>query len=584
MATFYPPPPVFIGGAQPFAPRLGIAQSGPTPQPPPIRGPLVAATFALLIGSWTPGPQPAQGSPRFVRPPPPVISQPPVKTNALLGVIRSTWELPFVLPQVGADVAPLLPAPVIAPPLPVPNAALRLIVDAWVDRSVTVITTTAIASVSNALVPPVVPNSAPYLTIRASWDAALTAAYYQGGSDIAPQIQAIQSPPVSSAAFWTVRSAWDATAPAVQLFEALDGIAPLIPAPATATQTAVNPVPYIVIRQAWEAAFQLPPVTAAIATQPVVNPPPVVNLSPQQTIRSAWDQVPQASQGEGDIAPLLSTANPPYSLAWLNSIIGSWQPPFSLPQIAPPVATQPIVSVPPIVTGAQLANLIAINQPPAYAIPKAGTVASWVPAPGAPSQPQPVSFATLFSLIRSWDSPVWWPLPSLRLLPQSGPAPSTLIPSSTRLILDAWQPAALPVQLRLGIAPLIQALGPPPPSQALLRLLLQSWDVGIQPTQDVQFVYPTIVIPSSPPPVNSALNRLLIGAWDVVAPPRQFSRVTQSGPPPSQPPPAGHLILLEASDRRIRLTYTQAATVTLSGPDRILVAGTDRRIIVREDE
>jgi hypothetical protein len=390
--AFYPPPPVFIGGAQPYAPRLGKAQSGPAPQPPPISGPMVAATFALLIGSWTPGPQPAQGSPRFVRPPPQVISPPPVKTNALSSVIRSTWELPFVLPQVGADIAPLLPAPVISPHLPAANAVLRLIVDAWVDRSVTVITTTAIASVSAAApVGPGAANNAPYLTIRAAWD--------------------VYTFPV-------------------QLFGGLDGVAPLIPAQAVA-QIAVNQIPYRVIRQAWEPAVIAPQVGATIA-------------------------------------PLL-------------------------------------------------------------------------PAPPAVSQPQPLSFAALYSLARAWDPPVWWPLPKLAQMPQSGQpaAPGPLPPQRAllRLLLQSWDATVQPQQDIGFVYSAAPISAPPPALQAILRLLLQSWDVGIQPTQDVPFVFPAIVVPSAPPPTNQALTRLLAGAWDLTAFISQRQPVvTANGPVPQAPP------------------------------------------------
>lgn len=37
MGYFYPPPTVFVGGAQPYGPHLGLPQSGPIPsQPPPL--------------------------------------------------------------------------------------------------------------------------------------------------------------------------------------------------------------------------------------------------------------------------------------------------------------------------------------------------------------------------------------------------------------------------------------------------------------------------------------------------------------------------------------------------------------------
>ncbi len=48
---FYPLPPTNVGGRQPYAPRMGIAQSGETPQSPPVRS---LAVLSLILGTLAP--------------------------------------------------------------------------------------------------------------------------------------------------------------------------------------------------------------------------------------------------------------------------------------------------------------------------------------------------------------------------------------------------------------------------------------------------------------------------------------------------------------------------------------------------
>jgi hypothetical protein len=560
--AFYPPPPPFIGGTQPDAPRLGLAQSGPTPQPPPISGPLVAATFALLIASWTPGPQLPQGSPKFTYP---VVSPPPVKTTSLLSAIRSTWEPPFIVPQVGANIAPILPIvsqpPPVGrtssirqtwdqiPPLPQVGADIAPLIPTGATSSQPTPISAAIAFAIRstweppAPLPPQGANIAPTLpiisqpqpvstaqlfAIRSSWE--ITPQSPQLGTKVAPLIPVLAtSPPVSSQSlFFQIRSTWDAAPPPSQ---GETDIAPLIPAPVI-SQIPVSLAQAAWIIDSWTDRSVTIITTTAIAASSAAAPiaPPTPNSAPYLTIRSSWDiQLPlptrTVSSAQSGPPPVVPQPTPNAQL--LFTILESWLPPFVLPPVAAAIATQPIVSAPPIVSVAPLANLLAINQPPAYAIPKAGTIASWLPPAGAPSQPQPVSSATLFEIVRSWDPPVWWPLPSLRLLPQSGPAQPIPIPSNgatQRLIIDSWAPAPLPVQpfLELDqIAPLLPLpAGPPAGQRALLRLLLQSWDVQAQPRQALHFVNPG---PPAPPPTARLGLRLkivtyrerLMRLWDI---------------------------------------------------------------------
>ena len=554
---FYPPPPPFVGGSQPNARHNDIPQSGPAPQAAPGLGPMLAATFAVILSNWIPGPPLPQGSPRFFVPPPPAApSQPRPVSQVNAQIIRAAWDQPppwwplpglQKLPVSGPNVSipnppystagldlvinqwwPARPglkyvgggdtnaqAAVPSAPPPVSLATQRIIVSSWDDTSWTVIYTTAIAGQSIVSAPPIV-SPAQFYALRSTWDAPWSSAYMQGEGDIAPVLPIVSQPPVANAKpALTIRAAWDVTPP---LPEVLSGIAPLVSAPPVAQAPALSRALFQTIRQTWDTVAPLPPT------------------------------LPPVSQS----GPLIVAQNPAPNIALFYSLIDSWRPVFVLPPVAPKIATQPIVNAPPTVSQAPLANLVALNQPPAYGIPKAGTVASWIPPASAPSQPQPVSAALLNLTIRSWDPPVWWPLPSLALMPQSGPAPSTIVPVSNpatlRLILDWWAPAPLPVQPFQeldGIAPLIQVATPAAPlpaNAALLRLLLQSWDASatLPPELYQADIAPLAQspAPSQPIPIQGALLRVLVGAWDIQPPlaPQRRPVVTASGPVPQAPP------------------------------------------------
>jgi hypothetical protein len=165
---FYAPPPSRIGGSQPYAPRLGLVQSGPN-QAPPLRGPLAVATLAVLIAAWKPPFVQAQGSADFAPTlpvtasnPPPSLQQPhiigswyqdavtvlhlsqlaatfisadppPASSKVNSNTIRAAWTPPWVPVQGYGDSAPFLPAPAAPTPPPVVTRVNdRTIAQSWV--------------------------------------------------------------------------------------------------------------------------------------------------------------------------------------------------------------------------------------------------------------------------------------------------------------------------------------------------------------------------------------------------------------------------------------------------------------------
>lgn len=166
---FYPPPPSQIGGSQPFAPRLGIVQSGPTPQAPPLRGPIALATLAVIASAWTPSDVRAQTAPKIAPlisvltgGPPPIVRQPhivaswsqdpvtvlyltqiaanivaldapPVRTYVNSSIIRAAWDPPWLASQGYTRIAPNLAAPAAPSQPPVlTHVNERIIGQAWV--------------------------------------------------------------------------------------------------------------------------------------------------------------------------------------------------------------------------------------------------------------------------------------------------------------------------------------------------------------------------------------------------------------------------------------------------------------------
>lgn len=168
---FYKLPPTFIGGRQPYAPQLGVAQSGPVPDDPP---PLSRVMLGVALAAWIPAayalPSAAKIAPlipaeavasqpppnrahlsiihsHWTRDPitvisltsvasvlatPPQIDAPPVKTSTNLNAIVNQWYTPFRPLPSGSQFAPLIQAPVIPDNPPVnDHVRLNLVVTQW---------------------------------------------------------------------------------------------------------------------------------------------------------------------------------------------------------------------------------------------------------------------------------------------------------------------------------------------------------------------------------------------------------------------------------------------------------------------
>src|SRR6185295_3405726 len=261
-------------------------------------------------------------------------------------------------------------------------------------------------------------------------------------------------------------------------------------------------------------------IASALPAQGVPSQPPIQSGVNLQTIVQAWTAPAFVAQGAGDFAPTLPAAaasQPPVpSAVNFETILQSWVPAFMPPPRQQGVATQPIVNAPPINTDSLFYELISANQPPPYAIPKAATIASWLPPAGAPSQPQPISAVTLNLIVRAWDPPVWWPLPD------NGPIAQTAtvvnqppVSSSAQLnaLIATWQsPFVLPPTAD-DFAPLITlpaVPGPLPTLQTNLRLLLQSWDIGPTAIQPRAVVTASGPIPQAPPPSSRVILQTIV--------------------------------------------------------------------------
>jgi len=311
MSHFRVPPPVFVGGRQPYAPRLGIAQSGPTPDQPPV---LTRANLAIVLDSWklpfaypqgyqeiaplVPVAAAPSGPPirsnnltpailaAWVTQPTAislasfagqlVSDQPPARTYENLTTILNAWRPPFVQTQGGGEIAPLLAVPVVPDQPPVPGKQTQaLVVALWQ--------------------PPHVIS--------------------QGYADIAPLAPAPvapDQPPIpGKSTTGLVIASWQ---PPHVISQGYADIAPIVPAP---TVPDAPPIPGRVtsalVVASWQRPFYLAQSAewiAPLVQAPVVSNPPFT----QQAIQIAfgtWRVQYQAAQGYGDIAPFV----PPDSVA-----------------------------------------------------------------------------------------------------------------------------------------------------------------------------------------------------------------------------------------------------------------------------
>lgn len=563
---FYPPPPVFVGGSQPFAGQNTIPQTGQYPT-----APIAAATFAAILISWLPGPPPVQGqaSPQsYILPAP---SQPMVPSHVNLDIIRSSWDLPPVVYW-----WPLPPGEIVAtqpivnrPPINT-HVVFDTIRSSW-DQPPPVywwpLPPGELAATQPIVNPPPVNTRVNLDTIRANWE--LPPPWWPLPASpplVQPGPKTVQLAP-NSVAYQTIRAAWEpavwwplpAAPPLVQ-------VAPANPPPLPATNynividgwwwdprpvfkyigggdsdglAASQPPPrhnahYEIIRAAWEPPvwWPLPALRVfPIAGPAVIVPPPPFDPKPNLQIAVAsWDD----STWTVIFVPSIgSQFNPPQPFAPQPHLIRSaWDLPWGWAEyrqgaanIAPLV---PAISAPPPLNAGVLSSIIAANQPPWYAIPPAGVIASTLPAP---SQPVPTQSATLRIVLQAWD------LPPPAFVYQPGLAPFIVPPSQ-----------------------------PVPVQSAHLRVILQAWDA---PPPD--FVYPPglasqTIPPSQPAPVSVSGLMQLLDSWrdPVWWPLPQVAQQPQSAP--LVPPPAPIILPFPLRKYLVPPTIINPDAVSYVGP------------------
>lgn len=126
MAFFYPPPPPFIGARQPYAPHLGLPQSGPLPSQPP---PLGRLSYQIIDGVWRLDPVTVISLASFAGLQSTATNGP--WFNPSLSIIRSAWHqqpYPVTWQRPMADLIPA--AAVASQPPPISKVIYRLLVEA----------------------------------------------------------------------------------------------------------------------------------------------------------------------------------------------------------------------------------------------------------------------------------------------------------------------------------------------------------------------------------------------------------------------------------------------------------------------
>lgn len=298
---FYPPPSVYVGGRQPFAPALGIAQSGPTPDNPPRR------------------------------------------SLAALGIIFSSWVTVSVPLPAAAKIAPLIPAAAAASNVPAPNRAnFGIVQQHWQRDPVTVI---YVCSIAPLLQTPAVPDQPP-ATTRVVFNSILNQWYpvhrplqrLTTIASVAPAAPVPDQPPVPGRVTGgLIRQMWEP--PWYALPEA-GTLAPFIPAPVVPDQPpAIDRASLRLILDSWKAQpFIYPPLADIAPLMPVAaatGPPgtSLVNLHVilRQSKGVAWDYanfIAGARAASFIAPPVVPDAPPVISYANRNLLLASWIPPY----------------------------------------------------------------------------------------------------------------------------------------------------------------------------------------------------------------------------------------------------------------
>lgn len=129
---FYGPPPTFIGGRQPYAPKLGLAQSGPDAVASQV--PINRASLAIVDAAWR-----AENLPHirgeYFAPTLPIISQPPPISRAALWNIDAKWREDIITVISLSSLAPQGEAETADAPPVRDGQNLNLVLRAWEPRA-----------------------------------------------------------------------------------------------------------------------------------------------------------------------------------------------------------------------------------------------------------------------------------------------------------------------------------------------------------------------------------------------------------------------------------------------------------------
>lgn len=175
--------------------------------------------------------------------------------------------------------------------------------------------------------------------------------------------------------------------------------------------------------------------------------------------------------------------------------------PYQARRFVPP--SGPVADAPPVRTQVLQALIRAQWEPAPYAIPRAGTVASFLPVVAAPvTPPFNVNRIILQTIIDQWQPVNFWSFGPDGTAPffnqplaTDAPPPRSL--ATDQVILDAWRPQTHDVP-RVRIAPLIPVSAvpdtPPPPSRVTARVIRDAWIAPFQlpPTPGFTLLFTTV--------------------------------------------------------------------------------------------
>lgn len=355
---FYPPPPSRIGGNQPYAPKLGIAQSGPSPDAPPLRGPLALATLALVVGAWTPQP---------------------------------------VRVQTSANIAPLIPVAVASTQVPYSRLVQdRTIIDAWNQSTLVVLGGNQVAPL--LFVPPQIDNPPPStntnlnVLIR-SWQP--IPYLIQGAANIAPLTQAVvANPPYSRAGLSQALSSWTPLQWPAQYRPFIASL-PIVNDPPRSSQVNAQ-----TILNSWTPPWY--PSQGASGVAPILpqlvvaDSPPIPGAVNLQSVIRSWISPWMPAQGFTRIASVLPRVDnaPTRSLINYELIGRQWQPRWTGPdqvKFAPLAPPPPVISPPPLRTYENLNLIVNRWVPPYFHIQGYAHAAPILPAVVPPAAPMHLS-------------------------------------------------------------------------------------------------------------------------------------------------------------------------------------------------